>query len=223
MAELIFAGLALAALFALAMNRAPLWLWALAAAVFTFSAQMGLVHGHLHWPVFPWWSLLGWLVAALLFVASFPEIKRKYITLPAYRALKGVMPTISETEREALEAGTVGWDAELFSGTPDWAKLRRIAPITLTAEERAFLDGPTVRAVQAPQRLAHPSRAARHPRGDLALRPRARLPRHAHLARSMAGSASRRRRSRSSSARSPRAAPTASPSSWCRTRSGRAS
>ena len=144
MAELIFAGLALAALFALAMNRAPLWLWALAAAVFTFGAQMGLVHGHLHWPVFPWWSLLGWLVAALVFVASFPEIKRKYITLPAYGALKGVMPTISETEREALEAGTVGWDAELFSGTPDWSKLRRTAPITLTAEERAFLDGPTV-------------------------------------------------------------------------------
>jgi acyl-CoA dehydrogenase len=144
MAELIFAGLAVAALFALAMNRAPLWLWALAAAITTFSAQMGLVHGHLHWPVFPWWSLLGWLVAALVFVASFPEIKRKYITLPAYGALKGVMPTISETEREALEAGTVGWDAELFSGTPDWSKLRRTAPITLTAEERAFLDGPTV-------------------------------------------------------------------------------
>ena len=144
MAELIFAGLALVALFALAMNRAPLWLWALAAAVFTFGAQMGLIHGQLHWPVFPWWSLLGWLVAALVFVASFPEIKRKYITLPAYGALKGVMPTISETEREALEAGTVGWDAELFSGTPNWSKLRRTAPITLTVEERAFLDGPTV-------------------------------------------------------------------------------
>ena len=143
MAEFIFASLSLLALFALAMNRAPLWLWALAAAVFTLSAQMGLVHGHLHWPVFPLWSLFGWLIAALLFVASFPEIKRKYIVLPAYRALKGAMPSISETEREALEAGTVGWDAELFGGTPDWSKLRRVAPITLTAEERAFLDGPT--------------------------------------------------------------------------------
>jgi acyl-CoA dehydrogenase len=144
MAEFIFALVSILALFALAMNRAPLWMWALAAAIFTLSAQMGLVHGELHWPHFPIWSLLGWLVAGLLFVASFPEIKRKYITLPAYRALKRVMPTISETEREALEAGTVGWDAELFSGTPDFAKLRRVAPITLTAEERAFLDGPTV-------------------------------------------------------------------------------
>ncbi|MGE5260150.1 MAG: acyl-CoA dehydrogenase, partial [Actinomycetota bacterium] len=143
MAELIYASLALAALFALAMNRAPLWLWALYVATFTFTAQMGVVHGNLHWPMFPWWSFLGWLAAALLFMASFPELKRKYITLPAYGALKGAMPTISETEREALQAGTVGWDAELFSGRPDWSKLRRVAPITLTAEERAFLDGPT--------------------------------------------------------------------------------
>jgi len=144
MAELIFAAVSLSALFALAMNRAPLRAWALAAAIFTLSAQMGLVHGHLHWPLFPLWSFLGWLVAGLLLAASFPEIKRKYIVLPAYRALKGAMPAISETEREALQAGTVGWDAELFSGKPDWAKLRRVPPITLTAEERAFLDGPTV-------------------------------------------------------------------------------
>ena len=143
MAELIFTLIFLAAVFGLAMNRAGLKAWAIAVALFTLSAQMGLVHGHLHWPHFPLWSLLGWLVAGLLFAASIPEIKRKYITLPAYRALKGAMPTISETEREALEAGTVGWDAELFSGKPDWSKLRRVAPITLTAEERAFLDGPT--------------------------------------------------------------------------------
>jgi acyl-CoA dehydrogenase len=143
MAEVIFALIWILAAFALAMNRASLRSWAIAAAIFTLSAQMGLAHGHLHWPVFPLWSLFGWLVAGLLFAASFPEIKRNYIVLPAYRALKGAMPTISETEREALQAGTVGWDAELFSGTPDWSKLRRVAPITLTPEERAFLDGPT--------------------------------------------------------------------------------
>ena len=141
MAELIFAGISLVAVFALAMNRAPLWLWALGAALFTFTAQMGLVHGQLHWPMFPWWSLLGWLIAALLFVASFPEIKRKYITLPTYRALQGAMPTISQTEREALQAGTVGWDAELFGGTPNWSKLRRTAPITLTPRSAPFSTG----------------------------------------------------------------------------------
>ena len=93
MAELIFTlDFHLAAVFGLAMNRAGLRAWAIAAALFTLSAQMGLVHGHLHWPHFPLWSLLGWLVAGLLFAASVPEIKRKYITLPAYRALKGAMP-----------------------------------------------------------------------------------------------------------------------------------
>jgi len=144
MAEFIFALAAILTLFALAMNRASLGVWAAAVAIITLCAQMGLAGGALHWPVFPFWALLGWLIAGLLFVASFPEIKRNYIVLPAYRALKGAMPAISETEREALEAGTVGWDAELFSGTPNWSKLQRIAPITLTAEERAFLDGPTV-------------------------------------------------------------------------------
>jgi acyl-CoA dehydrogenase len=142
MAELIFALLAAGALFALAMHRAPLWLWAASVGAFTLAAQMGLAHGALHWPAFPLWAILGWLVAGALYVASFPEIKRSYVTLPAYRALKGAMPQISETEREALQAGTVGWDAELFSGTPDWRKLRRVPPVELTAEERAFLDGP---------------------------------------------------------------------------------
>lgn len=144
MAEVIFALAAILTLFALAMNRASLRVWALSVAIVTLCAQMGLASGQLHWPVFPLWALLGWLIAGLLFVVSLPEIKRKYIALPAYRALRDAMPAISETEREALEAGTVGWDAELFSGTPDWTKLRRVAPITLTAEERAFLDGPTV-------------------------------------------------------------------------------
>jgi acyl-CoA dehydrogenase len=143
MAEVIFALVSILALFALAMNRASLRVWAFAVAILTLGAQMGLAEGHLHWPVFSFWSLLGWLIAGLLVLASMPEIKRNYIVLPAFRALKGAMPAISETEREALEAGTVGWDAELFSGTPDWERLRRVPPITLTAEERAFLDGPT--------------------------------------------------------------------------------
>jgi len=143
MAEFIFAFVALLVLFALAMNRASLRLWASGIALLTLSAQMGLLHGHLNWPVFAWWALLGWLAALALFDLSFKEQRRRFIVLPAYRALKGAMPTISETEREALQAGTVGWDAELFSGKPNWSRLRRVGPITLSAEERAFLDGPT--------------------------------------------------------------------------------
>ena len=135
MAELIFAVLSVAAFFALAMNRATFRTWAIATALFTLILQIGLG--------FPFWTFAFWLIAGLLFAASVPDLKRQYLTLPAYRALKGAMPKISETEREALEAGTTGWDAELFSGRPDFTKLRRVAPITLTDEERAFLDGPT--------------------------------------------------------------------------------
>jgi len=134
-AELIFVAVSLAAFFALAMNRASFRTWAIAVAVFTLILQFALG--------FPFWTFAGWIAAGLLFAASVPDLKRQYLTLPAYRALKGAMPKISETEREALEAGTIGWDAELFSGQPDFARLRRVAPITLTDEERAFLDGPT--------------------------------------------------------------------------------
>lgn len=139
----MFTFISLAALFALAMYRAPLPVWAAAMAIFTVCLQLGLGSGELHWPVFNVWALAGWLIAGGLFALTFPEIKRKYLVLPAYRGFKGAMPAISETEREALEAGTVGWDAELFSGQPDWSKLTSVPPITLTGEERAFLDGPT--------------------------------------------------------------------------------
>ena len=135
MAELIFVVLALALFFALAMNRASFQTWAVAIAIFTLALQISFG--------FPFWTFAGWLIAGLLFAAGLPTIKRQYITQPLYRALKGEVPAISETEREALEAGTVGWDAELFGGRPNFAKLRGVAPISLSSEERAFLDGPT--------------------------------------------------------------------------------
>ena len=53
------------------------------------------------------------------------------------------MPAMSNTEREALEAGTVWWDAEIFSGVPNWKKLKNIPVTVLTEEEQEFLDGPT--------------------------------------------------------------------------------
>ena len=53
-----------------------------------------------------------------------------------------MLPSMSETEREALEAGTVWWDGELFTGRPDWSKLLSAKAPQLTAEEQAFIDGP---------------------------------------------------------------------------------
>ena len=70
------------------------------------------------------------------------HFRRDYLTKPIFGWAKKVMPTMSDTEREALEAGDVWWDADLFTGNPDWAKLLAHAPAKLTAEEQAFMDGP---------------------------------------------------------------------------------
>ena len=70
------------------------------------------------------------------------SFRRDFITKPIFSWARGVLPAMSDTEREALEAGDVWWDADLFAGNPDWAKLLATAPATLTAEEAAFLNGP---------------------------------------------------------------------------------
>lgn len=73
---------------------------------------------------------------------SLSSFRRTYLTKPLFSLARTALPTMSDTEREALEAGDVWWDADLFTGNPDWSKLLATAPATLTAEERAFLDGP---------------------------------------------------------------------------------
>jgi acyl-CoA dehydrogenase len=70
------------------------------------------------------------------------SFRRDYITKPIFSFARGVLPPMSDTEREALEAGDVWWDADLFTGNPDWSKLLANAPATLTDEEKAFLNGP---------------------------------------------------------------------------------
>jgi acyl-CoA dehydrogenase len=73
---------------------------------------------------------------------SLRSIRQSVVSRPVLRWLRRRLPRVSETEREALEAGTVWWDAELFSGRPDWSRLLDLPRPTLTAEEQAFLDGP---------------------------------------------------------------------------------
>ena len=68
--------------------------------------------------------------------------RRDNITRFIYGWAKGVLPTLSATEREAIEAGDVWWDGEIFTGNPDWSKLLAVPEARLSAEERAFLDGP---------------------------------------------------------------------------------
>lgn len=70
------------------------------------------------------------------------SFRRDTITKPIFSWARGVLPAMSDTEREALEAGDVWWDADLFTGNPDWSKLLKIPQAKLTDEEQAFLNGP---------------------------------------------------------------------------------
>ncbi len=141
MSQFVFAVIAIALVFLLAMRRASLTVWAGVATAMTFAWQIGLAGGGPS--AFGFWSLVAWLPALALAVLSVPEVRRRAIVEPAFRTIRGAMPKVSETEQQALEAGTIGFDADLFSGRPDWNRLRAVPPIVLTAEEQAFLDGPT--------------------------------------------------------------------------------
>src|SRR6516164_1575216 len=73
---------------------------------------------------------------------AYSSFRRDYLTKPIFRLALHALPRLSATEREAIEAGDVWWDADLFTGNPDWTKLLAFAPAKLSEEERQFLAGP---------------------------------------------------------------------------------
>ncbi len=90
-----------------------------------------------------------WLLSLLLIITSLatlvfsiPAVRMKLISKPALGIIRKILPPISETEQVAIDAGTVWWDGEIFSGKPNWNKLLSAPVPTLTKEEQAFLDGP---------------------------------------------------------------------------------
>jgi acyl-CoA dehydrogenase len=70
------------------------------------------------------------------------SFRRDWISKPIFAWAQHVLPSLSDTEREAIEGGDVWWDADLFAGNPDWAKLLAFPKAALSKEEQAFLDGP---------------------------------------------------------------------------------
>ena len=93
----------------------------------------------------PGWLALGFAVvfALLALPLNVPVLRRKLISNPVLGAFRKVLPPMSQTEREAIEAGTVWWDGELFSGRPQWQKLLDARVPALTADEQRFLDNET--------------------------------------------------------------------------------
>jgi len=90
---------------------------------------------------------LGLLIVTLLFAAIAVPLnvkpwRQQLISGPFLAQFRRMLPEISETEQVALDAGTVGWEGELFAGKPNWSLLKKQPYLELTVEEQAFLDGP---------------------------------------------------------------------------------
>jgi acyl-CoA dehydrogenase len=88
------------------------------------------------------WKGFLWVLLGTLWALNLRPLRKALISRPFLRTYRKLLPAMSQTEKEALEAGTVWWDGELFTGNPDWSKLMSAKVPTLTAEEQAFLDGP---------------------------------------------------------------------------------
>ncbi len=126
-----------AALLSLAFVRASLLAWSgvLLALLVVYSELS---------PAATWIKTLVWILFATpLVIVWIPALRRKLFSDRLYAFYRASMPDLSRTEREALEAGSTWWDAELFGGNPRWALLLDAPTRGLTESERAFLDGPT--------------------------------------------------------------------------------
>lgn len=82
------------------------------------------------------------LLTLTALVVLIPAIRRPLISRPLLARFRKVLPPMSAHEREALDAGGTWWDAELFSGRPDWDRLQALASTKLSPAERTFLNGP---------------------------------------------------------------------------------
>jgi acyl-CoA dehydrogenase len=88
------------------------------------------------------WLLILWLLFGVMVLPNLVDFRREKITQPLLEVYRTMLPTMSDTEREALEAGNIWWDGELFSGMPDWGRLMSCPAPQLSEEEQAFIDGP---------------------------------------------------------------------------------
>jgi acyl-CoA dehydrogenase len=89
-----------------------------------------------------WWKATLWALYIPHALLNIRPLRRALISNRFLLVFRRMLPPMSTTEREALEAGTVWWDGELFTGGPDWSKLLSAKAPALSAEEQAFIDGP---------------------------------------------------------------------------------
>jgi len=119
----------------LGMRQASLPVWSISLSILFL---LGLRFGQWHLTSFV--ALATVMATAIIF--SIKPLRRTLLSRHIFRVVAKAMPVMSSTEREALEAGTVSFEGELFSGRPDFKKLINTPAIKLTDEEQAFMDGP---------------------------------------------------------------------------------
>lgn len=90
------------------------------------------------------WVLLP--VFLILLILNVPALRQSLISRAVMSRFNQVMPAMSTTEKEAIDAGTTWWEGDLFSGRPDWQKLHSYKKPELSPEEQAFLEGPVTEA-----------------------------------------------------------------------------
>lgn len=88
----------------------------------------------------PWSLILGVPIALLCLILLISPVRQALITKPVYKALGNAMPSMSDTEREALDAGTNWWEKELFMGAPNWHTFESYPYPQLSQEEQHFID-----------------------------------------------------------------------------------
>lgn len=107
--------------------------------VAVYLLAMGLFSSAPTWLMTLLWLML--IIKSCIFVL--PELRRKWFSAPLFAWFRRTLPPLSQTERDAIDAGTVWWDGELFSGRPNWNTLLAYPKAQLSEEEQAFIDGPT--------------------------------------------------------------------------------
>lgn len=116
--------------------RTGLKVWTIASAA---ALSLATLYGGASWITL---GLLWIALATVCVILNYRPLRVQLLSQPMLAIYQRIAPQLSDTERVALEAGTVGWEGELFSGRPRWSKLLKQAAPALSGEEKAFLDGP---------------------------------------------------------------------------------
>lgn len=116
-------------------KQSSVYVWLISYAIFMAIS----IQAHMHAPIC---SILIFLILLINIFLAVSPLRQRFLSNFIFNKISDFVPNMSRTEREALEAGTVSWEGEIFRGSPDFKILHSQPPIKLSASEQKFLDGP---------------------------------------------------------------------------------